>query len=79
MSARAFSHPNFGNEVRVEQFGKEVRLIFVALTQHQSDYMVEELLRQLKAGGLHLDMIGKPTSIVEADCGNSPSSKGRAR
>lgn len=32
MSDRGFTHPNFGRQVRIEQFGKEVHLIFVAAT-----------------------------------------------
>ena len=30
MTDRQFTHPNFGNQARVEVWGKEVRLIFVA-------------------------------------------------
>lgn len=66
MSDRAFSHPNFGREVRIEQFGKEVHLIFVAGSQPQSDSMCEELLRQLQTGALNLTLMGKPTSVVES-------------
>lgn len=62
---RPFSHPNFGREVRIEQFGKEVRLIFVASTQSQSDSICEELLRQLKGGSVNLTLMGKPSSITE--------------
>lgn len=62
---RGFSHPNFGKEVRIEQYGKEVHLIFVAGSQAQSDSMVETLLAQLKAGALNLTLMGKPTSVVE--------------
>lgn len=65
MSDRAFTHPNFGREVRIEQYGTEVHLIFVAGTQAQADSMCEELLRQLKGGAVNLTMMGKPTSIRE--------------
>jgi hypothetical protein len=61
--ARPFTHPNFGKEVRIKQIGKEVHLIFVANTEHQSDSMCDELLRQLKSGAIHLTLMGKPTSI----------------
>jgi hypothetical protein len=61
----AFSHPNFGKEVRVEQYGREVHLIFKANTQAQSDSLCDELVRQLKEGGLHLNLMGKPSAIVE--------------
>jgi hypothetical protein len=65
-TVRAFTHPNFGNEVRIEQYGREVHLIFVAKTREQSDSMCDELLRQLKAGALNLTLMGKPTGIEEA-------------
>jgi hypothetical protein len=68
MSARAFTHPNFGKEVRIEQYGREVHLIFVAGTQAQSDSMCDELLRQLKGGALTLTMMGPPTSIDVDEC-----------
>lgn len=65
MSDRPFTHPNFGRQVRIEQFGKEVHLIFVAGTQTQSDDLCDELLRQLKSGALNMTLMGKPTSIKE--------------
>ena len=65
MSARGFTHPNFGSEVRVEQAGREVRLIFVSGTEEKADGMVETLLSQLKAGGLHITLMGKPTGVKE--------------
>lgn len=66
MSASAFSHPNFGKEVRIEQYGREVHLIFVAGSQPQSDSMCEELLRQLKGGAVNLTLMGAPTSVTES-------------
>jgi hypothetical protein len=66
VSDRPFTHPNFGKEVRIEQFGKEVHLIFVASTQRQSDSMCDELLRQLKGGAVNLTMMGKPTRIEQS-------------
>jgi hypothetical protein len=65
MNDRLFSHPNFGREVRIEQYGKEVHLIFKANTIDQADAMCEELLRQLKLGGVNITMMGKPTNIIE--------------
>jgi hypothetical protein len=65
MSDRQFTNPNVGREVRVEQYGREVHLIFVAATQYKSDRLVRDLLKQLKAGALNLTMMGKPTSITE--------------
>jgi hypothetical protein len=66
MSDRGFTHPNFGSEARVEQYGREVHVVFVAGTQAQSDSMCESILSQLKAGALNITMMGKPTSIVDA-------------
>lgn len=65
MSDRPFSHPNFGKEIRVEQYGKEVHLVFVAATQIQSDSCVQELLKQLKTGALNITLMGKPTTVTE--------------
>jgi hypothetical protein len=60
---RAFTHPNFGKEVRIEQYGMDVHLVFVANTMQQSNDMCDELLRQLESGALNLTLMGKPTSI----------------
>jgi len=65
MSARPFSHPSFGRQVRIEQYDREVRLVFVATTNAQAASLVEGLLAQLKEGALNLTMMGKPTSIEE--------------
>lgn len=65
MSAQGFSHPNFGKEVRIEQYGREVHLIFRAGTDQQADSLVETLLTQLKNGALNLTMMGKPTSVTD--------------
>ena len=63
--ARAFSHPNFGREARIEQLGCEVRLIFVANTEAQADSLAERLLAGLRAGNLNLNFLGKPTAETE--------------
>jgi hypothetical protein len=65
MSGRAFSHPNLGREVRVEQDGRTVKLAFICGTRMQADALCEDLLRQLKSGALHMTLMGKPTSITE--------------
>lgn len=65
MSDRPFTHPNFGRQVRIKQFGKEVHLIFVAGTQAQSNDLCDELSRQLKSGALNMTLMGKPTSIED--------------
>ena len=65
MSDRLFSHPSFGKEVRVEQRGREVHLVFVAGSRAQSDSLCDELLRQLKGGAVNLTLMGQPTRITE--------------
>jgi hypothetical protein len=60
-----FSHPNFGKEVRIDQKGKEVHLVFIASTRKQADDIVAHLLDQLKNGALNITLMGKPTSITE--------------
>jgi hypothetical protein len=65
VSAQAFSNPDFGKEVRVEQWGCEVRLIFVAANEAKADALVANLLDQLNAGGLNLTLMGRPTSVTE--------------
>lgn len=65
MTDRGFTHPNFGRQARIEQYGKEVHLVFVAGTQAQSDDMCETLLKQLKDGALNITLMGKPTSVEE--------------
>ena len=63
MSDRPFSHPNFGHEVRIEQQGKEVRLVFVTMGVPQAESFARNLLKQIKDGAIHLTLMGKPTSI----------------
>ncbi len=65
MTDRGFTHPSVGHEVRIEQYGKEVRLIFSCSTQQKSDQLCEDLLTQLKGGALNLTLMGKPTSVCE--------------
>lgn len=65
MSARAFTNPNVGREVRIEQYGREVHLIFVADNDAKADALMENLLTQLKGSALNLTLMGKPTSVTE--------------
>jgi hypothetical protein len=65
MSAQGFTHPHFGSEVRIEQYDREVHLVFVAGSPAQSASLVEMLLSQLKDGALNLTLMGKPTGIEE--------------
>jgi hypothetical protein len=62
---RPFTHPHFGNEARVEQHGREVRIIFVASREEQASDLTDLILDQLRAGGLNLTMMGKPTKVTE--------------
>jgi len=62
---KTFSHSSFGYEVRIEQYGREVHLIFAANTRAQSDDLCAELLRQLKGGEVKLTLKGEPSSIEE--------------
>lgn len=62
---RGFTHPNFGNEVRVEQHGREVSIVFVASTSGQADNLCDTILAQLKAGALNITLMGRPTSVSE--------------
>jgi hypothetical protein len=64
---RQFSHPNFGNEARVELNGCEVRLIFVSNNRAKAESLALSLLDQLQAGALNLTLMGKPTGVVEED------------
>jgi hypothetical protein len=65
MSARSFTNPNVGKEVRIEQYGREVHLIFKASSEDKADKLVNDLLAQLKSGALNLTLMGKPTSVTE--------------
>jgi hypothetical protein len=65
LTDRQFTHPNFGNSARVEVWGKEVRVIFIAGTQAKADDLAESIVAQMKAGALNITMMGKPTSVVE--------------
>lgn len=65
MSARGFTNPDFGKEVRVEQWGREVHLIFVGATEAKATAVVENILTQLKAGAINITMMGQPTKITE--------------
>jgi hypothetical protein len=65
MSARGFSHPDLGREARVEQWGNEVRLIFVCGTEAKAADLVNSIVGQMKAGALNLTLMGKPTKVTE--------------
>jgi len=67
MTDRQFTHPNFGNQARVEVWGKEVRLIFVADNSAKANDFAEYLVSQLKQGAINITMMGTPTSVVEEE------------
>lgn len=60
-----FTNPSVGHEVRVEQVGCEVRLVFVASNQMKADQLARNLLTQLKSGAINMTLMGKPTSVQE--------------
>jgi hypothetical protein len=66
MNDRGFTHPNFGNEARVELAGKEVRVIFVAGTHKQAESFAKTIVSQMRAGALNITLMGKPTSVEES-------------
>jgi hypothetical protein len=68
--ARGFTHPDLGREARVEQWGREVRLIFVCGSEAKADDLVNSLVNQLKGGALNLTLMGKPTSVTETGVPN---------
>lgn len=65
MTDRQFTHANFGKQARVEIWGKEVRLIFVASDTATAYDLADYLFGQLKSGAVNITMMGRPTSIVE--------------
>jgi hypothetical protein len=62
---REFTHPHFGDQARVEVYGREVRLIFVAHTPEQANDFADSVVEQLKDGDLRIRMVGKVTSVEE--------------
>ncbi len=65
MSAQAFTNADYGKQVRIEQYGREVHLIFVASNEAKADSLCENILSQLKAGAINITLMGKPTAIIE--------------
>jgi hypothetical protein len=65
MSDRQFTHPDFGREIRVEVFGKEVRLTFVSNSHSAAETMAEYLVDELRKGAVNLTVMGHPTIVVE--------------
>ena len=62
---RQFTHPNFGKQARVELYGREVRLIFIASDEAKAEEMAEYLLKQLRQGAVNITLMGKPISVRE--------------
>ena len=63
MTDRQFTHPNFGNEARVEWNDREVHLIFVAGNAEKAESLAMSILDQLKAGAINITMMGRPTKV----------------
>lgn len=63
MTDRPFSHPNFGRQVKIEQKGKRVILTLESNSVEQARSLADTLLEQLKAGGIHMTLMGKPSKI----------------
>lgn len=57
--------PHSGNEMRVEQDGCEVRIVFVCSTSAQAAGLVEDIVKQLRNGTLQLTVKGDPTDVIE--------------
>jgi hypothetical protein len=62
---RAFTNPDYGNEVRVEVMDNEVALVFVAASNAKAEALADNILSQLKAGSINVTMMGKPTGITK--------------
>ena len=62
---RQFTHPDFGREIRVEVFGKEVRLTFVSNSHSAAETMAEYLVDELRRGTVNLTVMGELTSVIE--------------
>jgi hypothetical protein len=60
-----FTHPHLGIETRLERDGCEVRLVFVAHSGKQASDLADLILDQLKAGGLNMEVTGKPITVPE--------------
>jgi hypothetical protein len=65
MSGQAFTNADYGKQVRIEQYGREVHLIFVASSDDKANSLVENILSQLKAGAINITLMGKPTAVIE--------------
>jgi len=59
------SHANYGKAARVEVWGTEVRLIFIADNEDKANDLADSILTQMKAGSVSITLTGRPTSVVE--------------
>ena len=62
---RLFTHPNFGKQARVEVWGREVRLIFVADNTTKANDLANYVVNQMAKGSINITMMGLPTDIEE--------------
>jgi hypothetical protein len=65
MPDRAFTHPSFGQRVRVELHGCEVRLVFTSSDMAMAESLAEELVEQLANGMLSIVLTGNPISTEQ--------------
>ena len=63
---RLFTHPNFGKQARVECWGREVRLIFVADNDAKAEELAESIVDQMRNGALNITLLGRPDAVVES-------------
>lgn len=61
-----FSHPNFGNQVRVEQSGNEVRIILVCGDEKRAESFATRIVNDLKSGKMQLTIGGKVSKVEES-------------
>lgn len=54
-------HDHYGNAIRLQKRGKEVRLIFVAASSEKAGELYDSLRHQLKTGVLFLSLTGEAT------------------
>jgi hypothetical protein len=62
---KAWSHPNHGEQLRVEVDGCETRLIFVGKSRAAADKLADDLLAQIKKGSIKINIGGTISKIVE--------------
>lgn len=62
----AFSHPNMGSSVQVEQTGKEVKITIFCADEKRAEGFARNIVQQLKGGMLQLTIGGKVSKVEES-------------